>query len=110
MAKKENLTGIELIAKERKEQIEKHLITIKSDVVVNGDFQLSSVASSLAIQELKDLEGEDIDLDEFKPYNWDSETFNKMMKKPYLERLIISGALIAAEIDRLKAIEDDTNH
>lgn len=32
-----------------------------------------------------------------------------MWDKPYKERLVIAGALIAAELDRLNALEDEKN-
>ncbi len=35
------------------------------------------------------------------PEGWNKELHNKMMNKPYKDRLIIAGALIAAEIDRI---------
>ena len=44
------------------------------------------------------------DFDDY-PENWDRNVVAHMMQKPYKERLIIAGALIAAELDRLTAIE-----
>jgi len=41
-----------------------------------------------------------------KPKDWDFTTWRKMMKKSYKKRLIIAGALIAAEIDRMNMIEN----
>ena len=35
------------------------------------------------------------------PNGWDQEIWEKMIRKPHQERLIIAGALIAAELDRL---------
>lgn len=43
-------SGIELIAAERQEQIEKHGRTIKSDIANNKDFQLSYAASTLCCE------------------------------------------------------------
>jgi hypothetical protein len=93
-------TGIELIAMERKEQIEKHQITVELDVVNNSNFELSKAAMFLC--------GDDeynklfvIPHDEFRPDSISKECWEKMTKKPYVERLVIAGALIAAEIDRL---------
>ena len=37
--------------------------------------------------------------------NWDEDLWQKMCNKSYKDRLIIAGALIAAEIDRLQSIE-----
>lgn len=59
-------TGIDLIKKEREEQILKRLSVMPSD--------------------------------------WDDTISLKMCSKSYKERLIIAGALIAAELDRLTAI------
>ena len=87
------MTGIEMIAKERQEQIEKHGRTIEKDVRENSDYQLS-------IGALKLLDP----TDQLPPNGWDINIYNKMRHKPYKDRLIIAGALIAAEIDRLEMI------
>jgi hypothetical protein len=95
-------TGIELIAQERQEQIEKHGRTIDRDIAENDKNQLSSGASILALNypficlEVYDVE------ESHCPPDWDQELWCKMVNKPYKERLIIAGALIAAEIDRLQ--------
>jgi hypothetical protein len=39
------------------------------------------------------------------PLNWEKTWWQRMCDKPFSERLIIAGALIAAEIDRLQATE-----
>lgn len=89
-------TGIELIAKERKEQIEKHGRTIESDIDYNTVYQLSSAACSLlAYPNINKMRLS-------PPSGWDENIWDKMCSKPYKERLIIAGALIAAEIDRLQ--------
>lgn len=85
-------TGIELIAIERQEQIEKHKFDIASDMFFNSDRELTMAAE--ALMQVAPY------LDEFPP-KWDRHIVNKMMSKSYKERLIIAGALIAAEIDRL---------
>ncbi|MEM7487259.1 MAG: hypothetical protein AAF348_18780 [Bacteroidota bacterium] len=94
-------TGIELIAQERKEQIEKHGRNIESDVEINSCFQLSEAACYLAW-----LDIEEADCRDEAPCGWNLEQWQKMHDKPHEERLIIAGALIAAEIDRLNAIDD----
>lgn len=86
-------TGIELIAEERAEQIEKHGRTTEHDKVVNSDLQLTWMAMEV-------LKGERADSD--FPVDWNYDICIKMVKKSYKERLIIAGALIAAEIDRLQ--------
>lgn len=96
-------TGIELIVRERNEQLTKHQISVKQDVKNNSDNQLANVASILCCPDydIYDDDGELLDLEEFCPFNWNVNHFLKMIKKPYKERLSIAGALIAAEIDRL---------
>jgi len=96
-------SGIELIAEERKEQMEKHGRTHVSDVRENWDAQLSTAAGMLAYQDIDELNGRDA-----PPTNWDLATWQKMWDKPYFERLKIAGALIAAELDRL-ILEDLVN-
>jgi hypothetical protein len=89
-------TGIELIALERQEQIDKHNYTIYDDVDDNDEGQLADAAAKLCADDIggywptKSL-----------PSGWSQEVWDKMTNKPYKERLIIAGALIAAEIDRL---------
>ncbi len=90
-------TGIELIAIERQEQIEKHGRTIQNDVRLNEDKQLVWGAIQLFSREF----GYATDPDD-KPEGWDILIWEKMQSKSYKERLIIAGALIAAEIDRLQ--------
>jgi hypothetical protein len=90
--KGEPKTGVELIAKERHEQFEKHGRTIEEDVRNNTKEQLSRAAKNLL-----ELRPHRIGC----PDGWSEEIWQKMASKPYKERLIIAGALIAAELDRL---------
>jgi len=94
-------TGIELIAEERQEQIEKHRRTIEQDVKENSHYQLSTAAGMLCWVDEEDF-GDDSN--GFCPVGWDSDIWNHMIGKSYKERLIIAGALIAAEIDRLQRL------
>jgi len=91
------LTGIELIAQERKEQLEKHNRTIEKDIIVNEDFQLSEAASVLCHPDIVKSAEETL------PAWWSFDVWRKMCDKSYADRLVIAGALIAAEIDRLNA-------
>ena len=100
-SKKIMKTGIELIAQERQEQIEKHGRTVESDIEINKAWQLSTAASVLANQFFKSPR-QKLNL---MPDNWDDEICLKMCNKPYKERLIIAGALISAELDRINANE-----
>lgn len=95
-------TGIELIAQERKEQIEKHGRTVEKDMQINTDGQLCHAASGLLRTEGEES-AMDIILGFGKLHNWDISIIEKMDAKPYKERLIIAGALIAAEIDRVNS-------
>lgn len=92
------MTGIELIAKERQEQIEKHGRTVEYDEIQNSEGQLSEAAEMLLASEHE----EGIDPQSF-PDGWDRDICSHMLSKPYNERLIIAGALIAAELDRLNS-------
>lgn len=83
----------ELIAQERKEQIEKHRRSIENDAQFNTSFQLIDGAKKLLFSGSRHGTTE--------PPGWDIQIWMKMVTKPYKERLIIAGALIAAEIDRL---------
>lgn len=93
-------TGIDLIAEERAEQIVKHNRSILDDVKYNTKGQLSVAAGILAQKNIPDQVKETL-----IPKGWDSPIWNKMINKPYEQRLIIAGALIAAELDRLQATE-----
>jgi len=93
--------GIELIAEERKEQIGKHHRTIADDVKYNTKGQLSVAAGILAQKDIPEQVKETL-----IPIGWDSPLWDKMLNKSYEQRLVIAGALIAAELDRLQAQKD----
>lgn len=88
-------TGIELIAEERREQIEKHGRTIEQDIILNKDGQLAHAAKKLISGVVEREVG--------CPSGWNQNIYNKIANSDYRKRLIIAGALIAAEIDRLQA-------
>lgn len=90
-------TGIDLITEERIEQFEKHHRSIEDDCRYNTKGQLSVAAGILAQKDIPESVKENL-----VPLGWEGELWNKMINKPYKERLIIAGALIAAEIDRLQ--------
>lgn len=91
--------GITLIAKERLEQLEKHNRTIQYDFVTNKEGQLLVGAVSLFIP----------DAEKEPPTGWDLELWQKMYAKSYKERLVIAGALITAELDRIILLEEAQN-
>ncbi len=96
-------TGIELIADERQEQIGKHGYTLQHDHdeydenIENGFDIIESQLRDAVIGVLNSDRGE-------FPAFWDETRVGKICAKPYKERLIIAGALIAAEIDRLQFV------
>lgn len=89
----EELSGIQLITKEREEQLEKHQRSILEDVRYNRFSQLSEAAAKLILVSIAH--------EAKAPSGWDTNYWEYVMSKPYKQRLIIAGALIAAEIDRL---------
>lgn len=98
-------TGIELIAKERNEQIEKHGFTGEHHInhpEWYNNMQLQFAAATLLMHEFE----EQIDVPMLIPQGWkDMERWQRLNWKNRKERLIISAALIAAELDRLQAME-----
>lgn len=91
-------TGIELIAIERQEQIEKHGYSIEKDAKNNDDGQLI-----YAVCALTEWGGEG----NFGSFHksWPDSICEKLIEKPLKDRLIIAGAFIAAELDRMQYIE-----
>ncbi len=84
-------TGAELIAIERDEQIKKHGFTKQHDADThdNGNI-VDAVKCILENKSAKDF-----------PLGWENFA-GKITKKKYKEKLIIAGALLAAEVDRLQ--------
>lgn len=87
------MTGLQLIARERKEQITKHKRTPAGDKKYNNRRQLRVAAYNLI--------GDQSFIQE-PPDGWDKKLWKRMAKKTVKERLIIAGALIAAELDRIQ--------
>lgn len=84
-------TGIELIAEERKEQVEKHGYDVVHDTKFYSNNEL--VKSALFCIAPNFFEW---------PYNWSDEHREGIYGKDRVSQLKIAGALIAAEIDRLQ--------
>ena len=93
-------TGVALITREREEQITKHNRTVIADVAFNNQYQLSVAAIGLIQSPMGAVS--------LPPKGWEEESWKKMQGKSYKERLIIAGALIAAEIDRV-TVEETKN-
>jgi len=92
-------TGIELIAEERQEQIEKHgydIDWVKYNPIYYDKGQFLQAACLLMVV------GEMLITPLDYPTNWPYEDCEKMISKSPIERLAVAGALIAAEIDRLQ--------
>jgi uncharacterized protein with von Willebrand factor type A (vWA) domain len=83
-------TGIELIAEERQEQLIKHSHSVESDAIWNINGELMEAVEGLIHHKYGMM-----------PDDWDQAIVAKMLSKSYKDRLVIAGALIAAEIDRL---------
>jgi hypothetical protein len=93
-------TGVELIAEERQKQIDKHGFTAEHHVnhdVWYENFQLQLAAVTLLMHEFE----EQIEVEANLPEGWELEWFLRLNAKDRRERLIIAGALIAAELDRI---------
>lgn len=99
-------TGIELIAEERREQIEKHGRTIESDLKTNSNGELIMVARAMLIEDEEFPEGFGKNIRRAEmPADWDDAVCQRMAGKSRKERIIIAGALIAAELDVIQAEE-----
>lgn len=94
------MKAIQLIQRERNEQIAKHGYDASHDLAHNENGQLAKAA-------VYTITGND----RFYPETWDDGFKNKLMGKTPNQRLIIAGALIAAEYDRRDAgfglLDDD---
>ncbi len=92
--------GIQQIAEERLKQFEKGRRVI-NDIEENDEGQLPYAAACL------------LNEDEYfrnaakatPPFEWDLAVWVKLMDKPYADRVRIAGTLIAAELDRLTAVD-----
>lgn len=91
------MTGIELIEKERNEQIIEHKWSLDYDELYNSIGQLVQAANALIVDTVSDPRQRLL----LMPSYWDSQACLKMCMKSRKERLIIAGALIAAELDRI---------
>ena len=93
-------TGLELIANERKEQIEKHGFTVAKDVADYGcPDELVSAANYLLITSSK----HDPKVAESFWPDWEKHYRDKFDAKSKAEKLVVAGALIAAAVDVLNA-------
>jgi hypothetical protein len=89
--------GIIAMLNERNDQIHKHGFTVENDVLHNPNGELIIAARAL----MKELPNPH----DF-PEHWGIAFVRKLMRKTLIERYIIAGALIAAEVDRKKYLEE----
>lgn len=101
-------TGIDLIKKEREKQLSKY--SIEDDSICNCTCELSRVAERLLCYNYKsdskyvlDISSERKSIIERYP----NKKCEALISPSYKERLIIAGALIAAEIDRIIEIDKE---
>jgi hypothetical protein len=97
------MTGIELIAQERKEQIEKHGFTFEKydQYYVNGELlQAACFCLEQANTKQYFVRPED-DIKAIWPKNWDISFKNKIIAKSRVCKLIVAGAFFMAENDRV---------
>lgn len=92
-------TGIELIATERSEQIEKHGYHLTHDVKHHDGGELIIAAEAIIDHITSDSEIDEIGS---FPASWEDAYCFKILRKSKIDKLVIAGALIAAEIDRLQ--------
>ncbi len=95
-------SGLALIVDERNRQLNKGR-SIEADKENNTDSQLVAAASAL-LHTNEDVDEINALVELYQPmlYNWDMIFFTDMMLRPYKERIIIAGALCAAELDRIQ--------
>lgn len=86
-------SATELIKKERFEQTNKHHYSAQHDDEVNDSYQLQIAAEAII----------DADDNQF-PADWDMVSIQKMCDKPKIERLVIAGAFLVAEQERIERI------
>lgn len=93
-------TGIELITEERQKQIDKHGFTAEHHALNTDKWYKESQLIEASIKLSYVIP------DKKTPKNWSKPWFSNLCDRTHKERLIIAGALIAAELDRLNCIED----
>lgn len=89
------MTGVQLIAKERDEQIWIHNHTIQTDFNNNEKGVMLDAAVAIIT-----------DHQMYWPQDWRAEVFLHIRNKPRNEQLAIAGAFLAAEIDRNLYLEN----
>lgn len=91
------LKGVELIAIERQEQVDKHGFGPDHDAYADHDRGELVAAAVYLLSKVP--RGEKLGL---YPKHWAGRHKFKFDEKTRLEKLVVAGALIAAEIDRIQ--------
>ena len=92
-------TGIELIAEERREQIEKHGFSVIEDAEYYKNMEL--VQATLFCIDQGVPNGFGLKTYKLWPANWDKRFEYKILAKTELEQLAVAGAFIAARMDQI---------
>src|SRR5688572_10498777 len=97
----DKLTGVELIARERQEQIEKHGFSVIHDAEYYQNFELLQAALFCIDQTIPEGYG----LKTYKPWpeGWGEKFKHKILAKDVIGQLKVAGAFIAAQIDKLQS-------
>jgi hypothetical protein len=96
-------TGIELIAQERTEQIEKHGWSLEHDQYY-GEGQLVQAAKFCIEQAMKSIAGRIKEMHKW-PEGWDNYFQDKIRNKSIIGQYTVAGAFFMAENDRLGSNE-----
>lgn len=91
------MTGSMAISLERQDQLTRHGVSVEDDAKYNTSYQLIEAACVMVNPALHSYSDRLIAMN--TPKDWDQIRFRQMARKPYLERLAIAGALIAAQLD-----------
>lgn len=91
-----NKTGIELIAKERQEQIEKHGWSLSHDSNYQSKELQQAAYYCLMLAGYKGYKGQN----RHWPDDWSSHFEHKIINKSVIEKLMVAGAFLMAENDR----------
>lgn len=94
-------TGIKYLAIERQKQIDKYGFTGEHHATHPEWYDNGQLVEAARILSMPNLI---IEVNAGCPENWDKKWFDNLCQRNYKERLIIAGALIAAEIDRQETI------
>ncbi len=92
---KKQLTGAEMIDKERKEQLEKHGFSVRQDARYLRDELVKGALFAINPQIFE------------WPKGWDSGFMKTIQEKKLSERLAIAGAFLAAKIDVIEYLKKE---